>query len=368
MQHFRQIPKNWLPPHCPNPNCIQHKQFSSNSAFKKIGYYTTLANPNRIPRFLCKHCNRSFSRQTFSTTYWQKRPDLDTMIFMKAVGCMANRQIARDLNICPETVSRHIARIGRHCLLLHQKIMLNAKPFTEIVVDGFESFEYSQYFPIHHHVAVDKQTGFFIYFTDSELRRKGRMTPYQKQRRAELEAALGKAAPKAIEIDMAETLTISLTGTVSAVVYSDEHQAYRRSLLRVPVHIVQSVTSSKQVRDARNELFEVNVLDLLIRHSSSNHKRETIAFSKRRQSSAEKLVILLVWRNYVKLRGENRCRTTPAMALGLLPRRLRVEDVLAERLFRSQIKLPPRWSEYYARLVVTRALPRNRAHELSYAA
>jgi hypothetical protein len=76
---------------------------------------------------------------------------------------------------------------------------------------------------------VDKQTGFFIYFTDSELRRKGRMTPYQKQRRAELEAALGKAAPKAIEIDMAETLTISLTGTVSAVVYSDEHQAYRRS-------------------------------------------------------------------------------------------------------------------------------------------
>ena len=55
-------------------------------------------------------------------------------------------------------------------------MMKEAPPFREIVVDGFESFEYSQYFPIHHHVAVEKGTDFFIHFTDSELRRKGRMT------------------------------------------------------------------------------------------------------------------------------------------------------------------------------------------------
>jgi hypothetical protein len=85
---------------------------------------------------------------------------------MKVVGCMANRQIAGDMNVCLETISRHITRLGRHCMLLQQQQLLQAEPFTEIVIDGFESFEFSQYFPIHHHVAFDKKTFFLIYFTD----------------------------------------------------------------------------------------------------------------------------------------------------------------------------------------------------------
>jgi hypothetical protein len=286
---------------------------------------------------------------------------------MKAVGCMANRQIARDLNVSPETVSRHIARLGRHCLLLQQQQLRQAEPFTEIVIDGFESFEYSQYFPIHHHVAVDKKTGFLIYFTDSELRRKGRMTPYQKRRRAVLEAQLGKAPAYAVEVDMAETVAVALSGAVSAVVYSDEHRAYVRSLRRLSQRIIHRVTNSQQRRTSRNPLWEVNLLELLIRHSSSNHKRETIAFSKRRQSSAERLAIMLVWRNYVKYRAENRRGQTPAMALGLVGQRWSVEQVLSGRIFRSQVALPPRWATYYVRGVQTRALSRNRRHELKYA-
>ena len=369
MRHFQQVPADWLPPHCPNPNCIHHNEFAHRTNYKKIGYYCTQANPKRIPRFLCKHCHRSFSRQTFSTTYWQKKPYLDQNIFMRSVGCMGNRQMARDLGVCHETISRHLSRLGRHCMLYNQRLLQKLdKPFTEIVVDGFESFEFSQYFPLHHHVAVDKQTGYFIYFTDSELRRKGRMTAYQKQRREQLECQLGRPSPRAIELDMAETLTVSLQGAAVAVVHSDKHQAYQRSVRRVPVSIRHEVTDSRQLRDSRNPLFAVNVLDGLIRHSSSNHKRETIAFSKRRQASAEKLAIFQLWRNTMKWSSENRPGSTPAMALGLLSRRLSVSDVLGERIFRSQVELSPRWADYYARQVQTRALVRNRSHDLVYAA
>jgi len=368
MQHFQQAPADWLPPHCPNPNCIHHNQFRQRTDYKKIGYYSTQANPKRIPRFLCKHCRRAFSRQTFSTTYWQKRPDLDAEIFMRSVGGMANRQIARDLGLCHETVSRHLGRLGRHCLLFHQRLRQQLRlPFTEIVIDGFESFEFSQYFPLHHHVAVDKHTGFFIHFSDSELRRKGRMTTYQKQRREELERQWGKPSPRAIEWDMAETVMVSLQGATAAVVYSDKHQAYRRSLRRIPASIRHEVTDSRKLRDRRNPLLMVNVLDSLIRHSSSNHKRETIAYSKRRQASAEKLAIFQLWRNTMKWLCENRPGQTPAMALGLLSRRLQVLDVLRERIFRSHVELPPRWAAYYLRQVKTRALARNRSHNLSYA-
>jgi hypothetical protein len=281
---------------------------------------------------------------------------------------MSNRQIASDLKASARTLDRQISRLARHCILFHQRMIQQLEPPTEIVVDGFESFEYSQYFPIHHHVAVEKDTDLFIYFTDSPLRRKGRMTPEQKRRRAHLENVLGRPDPKAVEKDMKELLEVTLKEAASAVVYSDDHRAYPRSIKQVDCLIRQEITTGSDHRDQNNSLWEVNLLDLLIRHCSSNHKRETIAWSKRRQGSAERLAIFLVWRNYMKGRREKeRGSPTPAMEKGLTDRPLEPDDILAGRIFRSQMDLPPRWSEYYDRAVETVALGKNRKHELSYA-
>jgi transposase-like protein len=362
------IPKNWTPPFCPNPNCVHHNTSDGSWPFKRIGFFKRLTPPHRIQRFTCKSCGRSFSTQTFSTTYWQKRPDLDAKIFMKTVGCMSNRQIAKDLDVAPSTVDRHLSRIARHCLLFHWRRMQTAPCPAVIAVDGFESFEYSQYFPIHHHLAVEKETDFFIYFTDSPLRRKGRMTRYQKRRRAELEALYGRPDPKAIEKDMREVLEVVLKDLDEAIVHSDDHPAYVRSLKGLRTRVRHVVTSGRDYRGRHNLLWEINLLDLLIRHSGGNHKRETIGWSKRRQGSAERLAIFLVWRNYIKGRREkDRQSPTPAMARGMLDRRLRVQDVLSGRIFRSHVDLPPRWSEYYDRAVETPVLGRNLRHELKMA-
>ena len=109
-------------------------------------------------------------------------------------------------------------------------------------------------------------------------------------------------------------------------------------------------------------------MDLLIRHCNANHRRETIAWSKRRQASAERLAILLVWRNYMKGRREKeRGSPTPAMVRGMRDDRLEIEELLGQRLFRTRVDLPTRWSEYYDRAVKTRGLERERQHELKYA-
>ena len=284
---------------------------------------------------------------------------------MKTTGGMANRQIARDLNVSPETINRHIARLGRHCLLFHAMMTEGMVPPSEVVVDGFESFELSQYFPIHHHVAVEKGTDFFIYFTDSELRRKGRMTAVQKKRRQTLEREFGRPDPRAIEKDMRELLEVTLGPAGSATIYSDDHPAYKRSIRPMAARVDHRITPGRAHRDKRNSLWEVNLLDLLIRHSNANHKRETIAWSKRRQASAERLAILLVWRNYMKGRREKqRWSPTPAMVRGLMDEPINSEKLLRRRLFRSRIKLPPRWGEYYERTVRTRGLERQRRHDL----
>ena len=225
--------KTWAPPFCPNPDCRYHHNCGDPWPFKKIGFFERQQRPYRIQRFTCNACHRSFSTQTFRTSYWQKKPGLEAQLLMKTVGGMANRQIARDLKVSPETVNRHLARLGRHCLLFHQKVMQDAPRPAAVVIDGFESFEYSQYFPIHHHLAVEADSSFFIWFTDSEMRRKGRMRPEQRRRRQELEDSLGRPDPKAIEKDMAELLAVVTGGLTTAVVRSDERPAYLRAIGRV---------------------------------------------------------------------------------------------------------------------------------------
>ncbi|HKC52972.1 MAG TPA: hypothetical protein VKF60_19450, partial [Myxococcota bacterium] len=78
-------PTAFTPPRCPNPGCKFHLD-TRGWRWRRKGFFTRTAAPSRIQRFLCVHCRRSFSSQTFSTTYWLKRPELLARIFMRALS------------------------------------------------------------------------------------------------------------------------------------------------------------------------------------------------------------------------------------------------------------------------------------------
>jgi hypothetical protein len=334
-----------------------------------MGFFARRAAPHRIQRYRCSRCRRSFSTQTFSPTYWLRRPELLPILLLRLVACSGYRQIARELAVSPTTVLGQTARLGRHCLLFHERLRPKPGPEEPLAVDGFESFEFSQYTPVQFHLAVGAASHFVYGFTDSELRRKGRMTEVQRERRGVLEATFGRPDPRSIEREMAALLAITVPpGDGIVALRSDEHRAYPRALERLPGRtFAHAVTSSRVPRTPHNPLFPVNLADLLIRHSSANHKRETIAFSKRRQSAAERLWIWAVWRNAMKSFSERRRDATPAERLGLLPRKLTVDDVLRERLFPSRIALPERWADYYWRRIPTRRIANPALHRATYA-
>ncbi len=286
---------------------------------------------------------------------------------MLVVGCMANRQMARALMCSPTTIAHQVARLGRHCLLVQAAELQRLPQLAEIAIDGFETFEWSQYFPFHHNVAVDVPSGYFLYHTDSPLRRKGRMTSQQKTRRASLELALGKPPGRAVEIGVRDLLEPLLARSPGLTIRSDDHRAYPRAIAAHRIDFRHHITSSKERRDERNPLWEINVLDMFVRHSTAAHKRETIAWPKRRQASVEKLTIFQVWRNYIKRRREKGERVTSAMELGLASRPWRIQDLLDERRFFGRIPLSERWQDYYRRAVQTLALRVNRLHTLRYA-
>ena len=289
-------------------------------------------------------------------------------LLTKTVGCMANRQIARDLGVSPKTVDDQLARLGRCCILYHYQQVEQLTPPASVVVDGFETFEYSQYYPFHFNLCVDKSTDFVLGFTDSELRRKGRMTLVQKVRRQQLEDRHGRPDPGAVRTQMKALLLDTIGEACEITVHSDDHPAYPLAMKGFHAKITHRVTPGSAHRGVHNPLFPVNLLDLLIRHCQAGHKRETIAFAKRRAASAERLAILVVWRNYIKGRREKkRGSPTPAMCRGIAEKTLEVSELLGRRLFYNHIKLPAYARRYYKRLTRTRALENQRTHQLKYA-
>ena len=115
------------------------------------------------------------------------------------------------------------------------------------------------------------------------------MTAKQKRRRAMLEARYGRPDPRGIERDTRAALQLAVPQPQALVVRSDEHDDYPRAMQHLRGYaIMHERTSSKEARTSGNPLFPVNRLDLLLRHNSANHKRETIAFSKRHQAVVER--------------------------------------------------------------------------------
>ena len=358
----------FTPRFCPNPRCAFHCEDTASWRWVRNGSFRRAKAPLRVQRFRCGHCRRHFSEQTFSASYWLKLPELHERIFADLVACAAYRQIGRSYGISPQTVALHAARLGRHCLLLHRRLCPEGPIPEPLALDSFQGFEFSQYHPTLFHLIVGQRSHFVYGFTDSELRRSGRMTKGQKRRRAQLEREHGRPDPRSIEREVARLLALVAPEPQRLVIHTDEHQDYPRAF-RSTAHleVEHHTISSRAARTAKSPLFAVNLLDLLIRHSGANHKRETIAFSKRRQAAAARLWATLAWRNYGKWFSERKRAETPAMRVGASTHRFTLGRMLKARLFPGRIRLPERWGIYYRGLTPTRRIPNARCHQLGYA-
>jgi hypothetical protein len=264
-------------------------------------------------------------------------------------------------------VQRHAERLGRHCLLLHERLRPRHAPAEPLVLDGFRSFEWGQDWPFDLNLLVG--VSHYVYgFNDAELRRSGTMRPAQRARRKRLEARYGRPDPRATERAVAELVGRVVPVGASVCLRSDEHTGYPRALATLADRdIVHETTSSRAARTARNPLFAANLADLLLRHTSANHKRETIAFSKRRQGALYRAAVWMVWRNYVKPCSERRQDPPPGVRLGVIERAWTVDQVLAARELPWRVQLSAWLERCYFGRIPTRRLPRHRTHRLRYA-
>ena len=291
-------PDRFRPPHCPRRECPAHR-FRAGYRCSKAGYYQRQCDPLRkIPRYLCSSCRKTFSRQAFAATYYLKRPELLPPVAAGLVAGSAHRQIARSLGCAPSTVTRLSARLGRNALLLQAEALQELTPFDEpIVFDHFETFAYSQEDRLGIGTAVGQRSWFVYSFDPAPHRRAGRRGARRRAPRRPLLAP----QPGSVVRSTSRVLGLLKTAGPEEVRFvTDDHPAYRAAVQNVPdiTHRVYpnpprgSGSDPAIARERDRQMFAVDLLHKLFRHSQAHHRRETIAFGRRSNAIIERAALI----------------------------------------------------------------------------
>lgn len=375
----------FAPSFCPRPDCPQHRIEPTSFSYRRLrATYLRRCDGRVVPRFVCKACRRGFSQQSFAVSYYLKRPELTVPIARGVVNGAAHRQVARIVGCAPSTVTKRIARLGRHAQLLHQ-LCLAALPGLDepLNYDDFETFTGTQYHPCGVGTSVGHNSWFVYGLGHAPHRRGGHLSPAQRRRQARWDRRGGKPVrdPYVHSLHRQFDVLIPKARGEQLLFISDDKKDYARAIERHPLgsqvlHRIypnpkRGPKGSKRTPEARERdraMFPIDTLHGFTRHSVKAHARETIAFGRRSEAQLERAQLFVVFRNLVKKRSERRAGSiTPAMWLGLTETRWTWERVFAERLQPSRIDGGAAWPDLYNRRMPTPTLAQAPPHQLKLA-
>jgi hypothetical protein len=284
-----------------------------------------------VPRFRCRHCRRTFSRQSFRADWGHKKPYLNPAFLRLMVSCVGLRQTARVLQVARRTVEHRFCWLARHASHLH--LLRGSSIHGPFQLDELESFETNRFQPLTVPVLIHRHTFFLLASEVALLRRKGRLTPLQRRRLAEHEALHGRRrsrSPQAVRRVLCALAAVS-PPPAPVVLESDHKPAYGSIGRRLfGARFVWRPHDARARRDRSNPLFPINHTNARLRHFLSRLRRRTWCVSRTARGLRQHLRIVAAWVNYA--RGiTNRTRLTPGQALGLAPRAYRPEELVGWR-------------------------------------
>ncbi|TVR05059.1 MAG: hypothetical protein EA403_03595, partial [Spirochaetaceae bacterium] len=155
-------PDTFEPPFCLNPKCRYHCERAAGKAavpwFYRHGSYHTEAF-GEVPRFRCRHCGRGCSRQSFRLDYYAKRVLDYRELLRQLVSCGSTRDMSRAFCATTSTVANRIERLARAAAALHAGVLQRIGVGEPLVIDGFQNFALSKYFPNNINVLIGQHSG-----------------------------------------------------------------------------------------------------------------------------------------------------------------------------------------------------------------
>ena len=299
------------PPFCPYKACSHHVRPPAGPWWSHDGFHDTKCF-GKVQRFRCDACGRSFSTQTFSLDYYAKRRIDYRRLERLGASSVSVRALGRDLGCSPDSVLNRFDRLARQAIACHARLRPRARRHEDVSIDGFVSFDRSQYFPNNITISVARDSRYVLSFTHATLRRSGSMREEQKKRRDLLYEGVAFER-KALERSFTELLD-GLARERSPgpgsplVIATDEKLEYRRAFLRHRLfrgqdgghRAVHLRMSSKLPRTFWNPIFPSNYLDREIRKDQAAHRRESTCFARSAANGLSRMASYVAWRNYAK--------------------------------------------------------------------
>ena len=349
------------PPYCPNEKCKWHFETVAKLEGKFVYYGTRRISyfPYITVRMRCENCKKVFSNSFFTLSYRDRTAPTYEQIFELHHGNHSRRQIAEFLQCSLDTVQRRYRKLASQGLLIQAKKSQGLKIQESIAYDGIENFAFSQFDPNNINHAVGRDSYFVYDFNFSPINRKGRMTPWQKDKKRRLEQEYG-AYPRHAIRDATKRILVRLLdrSPEKLIFHSDNHFAYRDAIetLANKQALSHFITPGKVARNFKNRLFAINHLDNLTRQNLAAFKRETISFSKHPISMVDNFSLLMVWKNFMRtvfVKKHKRDPTTntqsPAMRVGLANKILTFHEFYKVRVTKTQANLSEDWLRFVNR-------------------
>jgi transposase-like protein len=321
------------PPRCPNLECDQHAT-PAGRFYRRKGWYHPACRLEPVPRFRCKSCGRSFSRQTFRHDYRDRKPQHNVPLFELLTSGVGLRQCGRVLDMNVRAVQEKKQKMAATFARLHGNLCPSLPERRTYLLDEEETYEGASIRPLTMPVVIEKETWFIVATAVGTIRRGAVRGSARRQREEAYERKSGKRKDQSdLRVrEVLQTLAAKCpTGFVA--LRTDQKHSYVRIAKQVfGPRLEHQVTSSKRVRDKANPLFPINVTMAMTRDNCGCLRRQSWLHTKKAERLQDRLLLFTIYRNYVRRRfNRDQEVDTPARFLNLVPRNLLPQEVLAWR-------------------------------------
>jgi hypothetical protein len=230
-------------------------------------------------------------------------------------------------------VQRKLKKMAATCALLHGNLSPHLAPGSTFLLDEEETFEQASIQPVTMPVLIEKETWFVLTTAVGSIRR---LAPLGSARRArqDWEERRGprpdqsSACVRRVLQDLARRVPAG-----KILLRTDQKQSYATIAREVfGDRLVHETTAGSLLRNTSNPLFSINVTLAMTRDNCGRLRRRSWLVTKKAERLQNHLAMFTVYRNYVRRRfNRDKEAQTPAVLLGLLPRNLSREEVLAWR-------------------------------------
>ena len=331
------------PPRCPNLECPQHAN-PSPDFFVKFGSYEVKCRPHPIPRFQCKACEKTFSRQTFRVDYYDKRPHMNRKVVEHLTAGVGFRKSARILNISRKNFVLKWRKLAKHMRGLDLNMKSRAAraqrdsaeaPPLEIQFDELETYEVRRNTrPLSVATMIEARTRLIVGAMAAPIRPKGTMT---ENRLAAIQAEDELFGPRVDRSHVACRSVFRSTAKLwptAPVVHlgSDEKMTYPSYFEEAFENRERkhTTTSGKAPRGVGTPLFPINLTEAIMRDHTGRLRRDSWLNSKKRTYLNLHLAFYASWRNWVLPRF-NRDEYSPGVLAGMAPRNLTRGEIIGWR-------------------------------------